>query len=98
MKRGKPEWADQKWQRAAHTEVRIAIQCGELASLRDRKTKCVDCGGIARMYDHRNYALPLMVSAVCGSCNYMRGPAKWPRGKFKGKLVKTIRSAGCPTK
>lgn len=36
---------------------------------------CVDCGGPATVYDHRDYAAPLDVQPVCDFCNRYRGPA-----------------------
>jgi hypothetical protein len=36
---------------------------------------CVDCGGSASQYDHRDYTKPLDVDPVCRSCNARRGPA-----------------------
>jgi len=36
---------------------------------------CVDCGGSAREYEHREYLRPLDVVPVCRSCNLKRGPA-----------------------
>jgi len=36
---------------------------------------CVDCGKQARVYDHRDYFLPLNVEPVCYGCNKARGPA-----------------------
>lgn len=41
-----------------------------------REFKCVDCGGRATEYDHRNYDEPLNVSPVCRGCNARRGSAK----------------------
>jgi hypothetical protein len=38
---------------------------------------CVDCGGPARDYDHRDYSKPLAVEPVCHPCNLRRGPATW---------------------
>jgi hypothetical protein len=39
---------------------------------------CVDCNrSPARVYDHRDYAKPLNVDAVCHHCNVRRGPALW---------------------
>lgn len=35
---------------------------------------CVDCGGVATDYDHREYMKPLAVAPVCRSCNQKRGP------------------------
>lgn len=36
---------------------------------------CIDCGDAAEHYDHRDYANPTIVDAVCRKCNYKRGPA-----------------------
>lgn len=36
---------------------------------------CVDCGKQAAHYDHRDYAKPLAVDAVCVRCNFRRGKA-----------------------
>ncbi len=52
-----------------------AIRRGELKSLWDGKTACVDCGKPAIYYDHRDYGEPLDVEPVCASCNSNRGPA-----------------------
>lgn len=49
-----------------------------------KKTKCVDCGAPATMYDHRNYYKPLEVEPVCRSCNGKRGQA-FPYCKEWGK-------------
>lgn len=54
--------------------VYAAIQRGELAKL-DGSVACVDCGKPADVYDHRDYAKPLEVQAVCKRCNRRRGPA-----------------------
>jgi hypothetical protein len=44
---------------------------------------CVDCGGQATEYDHRDYDKPLMVDPVCRRCNLTRGPAvNWQRTGF----------------
>lgn len=59
--------------RLAHLEVARARARGELAN--PRTLKCADCGGAAIEYDHREYAQPLKVDAVCRSCNLRRGPA-----------------------
>ncbi len=40
-----------------------------------RSVNCVDCGGSATEYDHRSYAQPLKVDAVCHACNLQRGRA-----------------------
>ena len=39
-------------------------------------TRCVDCGGRAKEYEHRDYGKPLDVQPVCRSCNHKRGPAR----------------------
>lgn len=36
---------------------------------------CVDCGGTATCYDHRDYRKPLQVEPVCFGCNRSRGVA-----------------------
>lgn len=48
---------------------------GELKYL-DGSVFCVDCGKVAKHYDHRNYSEPHRVDPVCISCNLKRGPAK----------------------
>jgi hypothetical protein len=64
--------------RAAAARAIAAVQRakarGELAYLPDG-TPCVDCGAVAMVYDHREYAKPLDVEPVCISCNKLRGPA-----------------------
>jgi hypothetical protein len=53
--------------------VRKAVREGRLPSVKSQC--CVDCGGPAAGYDHRNYDKPLDVVPVCRSCNQRRGPA-----------------------
>ena len=43
---------------------------------------CVDCGGAATEYEHRDYNKPLEVEPTCRSCNLRRGPAIPKRGAF----------------
>lgn len=57
----------------AHYAVARAIWRGELP--RPATLMCVDCGKSAECYDHREYAKPLQVEAVCKRCNILRGPA-----------------------
>ena len=69
--------------------VQRAIGRGELARLPDGRP-CVDCGRLAEVWDHREYARPLAVEAVCVSCNKRRGPAVdsgalLPRETFGGE-------------
>lgn len=51
--------------------VRQAVLSGELPN--PSTLKCVDCGQAASEYEHRDYAKPLDVAPVCGSCNMKRG-------------------------
>jgi hypothetical protein len=53
--------------------VTAAIRYGFLPS--PKTLICVDCGNPAECYDHREYAKPLDVAAVCNPCNLRRGPA-----------------------
>lgn len=55
--------------------VAKAVKLGQLPKL-DGSIACVDCGGIATDYEHRDYSKPLDVEPVCRSCNKLRGPAK----------------------
>lgn len=57
----------------AHGKVHYAVRTKKLP--RPDTLKCVDCGEQANCYDHRDYAKPLDVDAVCGRCNRLRGPA-----------------------
>lgn len=59
---------------AAHRVVAHAKKHGRLSRL-DGSVICVDCGGTAVCYDHRDYAAPLNVDPVCRKCNVRRGPA-----------------------
>jgi hypothetical protein len=63
-------------QSQAHHAVYLAVKSGQLKSLHDGATACVDCGEGAKEYDHRDYDFPLQVEPVCTSCNRKRGPAK----------------------
>lgn len=57
----------------AHLAVARARRAGTIED--PRGLTCVDCGGPAIEYDHRDYAKPLEVQAVCRRCNLLRGPA-----------------------
>jgi len=59
------------------SKVRAAIKRGDLPP--QRTQACVDCGGQATMYDHRDVTQPLAVEPVCRGCNVRRGPPRWPR-------------------
>jgi hypothetical protein len=58
--------------RKAHQVVHRAVRSGQLPPA--STLACVDCGDTARDYDHRDYAKPLEVEAVCRPCNRLRGP------------------------
>ena len=60
-------------QQACATIVTLAVKAGILP--KQRSQLCVDCGDMARSYDHRDYMKPLEVEPVCVSCNNKRGPA-----------------------
>lgn len=82
-----PAEADKFWQSAAHRMVTLAIRRGILPSL-DGSIACSDCGGVACVYDHRDYGKPLAVDPVCMSCNKIRGTATWPSAdQFKFKRI-----------
>ena len=70
-----------KWTKWAMGKVARAIRRGELSRIGD-DTACADCGKRATEYDHRDYAKPIDVVAVCHSCNLKRGSAMWPRGEL----------------
>lgn len=74
---GKPAHASTFWQSRAQSFVAAAVKRGVLPRL-DGTVACVDCGGVACEYDHRDYSRPLDVQPVCRSCNARRGTAKWP--------------------
>lgn len=57
----------------AHAAVAREVRSGRLAPA--RSCLCVDCGGQAMHYDHRDYGRPLDVDPVCCRCNKLRGPA-----------------------
>lgn len=57
----------------AHKAVADARRRGELKD--PGELDCVDCGGPAIEYDHRDYSKPLEVVPVCRRCNLRRGPA-----------------------
>lgn len=63
----------------AITAVTRAVRTGKLPRISPH-TRCVDCGGRATEYDHRDYSTPLVVEAVCHACNLSRGPAQVPVG------------------
>ena len=57
----------------AHKEVRRAVAKGTLRSLNDGNTKCIECGSVAKAYDHRDYTKPLQVEPVCITKKKKRG-------------------------
>jgi len=66
-------WGKRTGASQANAKVAAAVRRGDLPPAKD--CKCVDCGGAARDYDHRDYNKPLEVQPVCRSCNKLRGPA-----------------------
>ena len=62
-----------KVQIAIRNEIAKAIRRGVIPNA--KTLICVDCGGAAFDYDHRDYTKPLAVDPVCRRCNQMRGPA-----------------------
>lgn len=68
----------------AWRHVYKAIKAGKLPAI-DENTLCVDCGGIAKQYDHRDYNKTLDVEPVCYSCNRKRGHAKPYTGHLNPK-------------
>ena len=73
-------WKSLHWTRQirfkAYCAVNLAIYHGDIPAI-DSSTECVDCGGIATCYDHRNYFYPLTIDPVCKSCDQQRGQG-WP--------------------
>lgn len=71
----------------AHNKVWTAIWQGKLPHLGRVYVACVDCGGEATQYDHRDYLKPLEVDPVCRSCNKRRGP-----GLHRDQLLASLRT------
>jgi len=61
--------------RVSGSIVNAAVNAGILPRLKGSKIQCVDCGELARDYDHRDYMKPLDVEPVCRVCNIKRGSA-----------------------
>jgi len=59
-------------QRIAHSALSSAVKHGIIERLSD-DIKCVDCGDVAKHYDHRDYSRPFDVEPVCIKCNVNRG-------------------------
>lgn len=59
----------------ATRQVNQAVRRGQLPNLKAVEVACADCGARAVCYDHRDYAKPLGVVAVCHGCNLRRGPS-----------------------
>lgn len=62
---------------AASHAVRCAIRAGALPKA--RTLMCVDCGGPALDWEHRDYSKPLAVEPTCRRCNQQRGPAAYAK-------------------
>lgn len=75
----RPDCKDYRvFQHQAYTYVRAAIKADVLPDLTLGVYACVDCGGVATQYEHRDYRFPLVVEPVCKSCNLKRGRARFP--------------------
>lgn len=75
---GSPEAIDIQFRRRrriakAHAYVHKLISQGSYRPL-NGTVRCVDCGEVASVYDHRDYRWPGLVEPVCVSCNWERGP------------------------
>lgn len=57
----------------AQSLVRKAVISGALPPA--NRLYCVDCGGFAFGYEHRDYTAPLDVQPICRPCNHKRGQA-----------------------
>ena len=76
----------------AYKEVAKAIRDGRLRPI-SSNTRCVDCGGPAYCYEHRNYFRPLDVEPVCRTCNNVRGEAYPPlQGRADTSIDKDFHS------
>ncbi len=62
--RARQLWARRATCRAVESGLLPVIVAGTL---------CVDCGGQAEVYDHRDYNRPLDVAPVCKACDALRG-------------------------
>lgn len=78
--RGPKTEQEARWAHLTHSIVSRAIRHGLLPKL-DGTIACTDCGGAAKVYDHRDYSRPLDVEPVCTSCNCRRYMGKWPEPK-----------------
>jgi len=60
---------------ASEAQAAVSYAIGTGALLPPTSFRCVDCGGPASQYDHRDYGRPLDVIPVCRRDNLRRGPA-----------------------
>lgn len=78
----------------AQTTVARARRQGILPD--PKALRCVDCGGQAGEYDHRDYGQPLTVEAVCRGCNVRRGkaiPKRWGVGEWPAYVERCIEAS-----
>lgn len=85
--------------------VSAAKKYGDLPKL-DGSIPCIDCGGRATIYEHRDYTAPLQVDPTCDPCNVRRGPApldpEWVidhlrySAKFPLRIRRTSQKGGRP--
>lgn len=71
---GEAVWA--YYRKRAIACVQRAVKDGDLPKPTD--LQCVDCGGRAAIYEHRDYTKPLEVVPACDPCNHRRGCANLP--------------------
>lgn len=70
--------AQTDWRNWAIRSVARAVRNRWLPDLSTGVYVCVDCGGVADRWEHRDYSLVLDVEPVCHGCNMRRGPGQMP--------------------
>jgi hypothetical protein len=70
--------AQTEWRNWCIRSVQRAVKIGWLPDLRSGEYACVDCGGMADRWEHRDYSKVLDVEPVCHKCNMARGMGKMP--------------------
>jgi hypothetical protein len=83
---------EDRWLGNGHAQMLVAraVREGQLRPARD--LTCVDCGGAAIEYEHRDYNRPLDVEPICRGCNLRRGPAI----PLTGSVERLIRQGKVP--
>lgn len=86
--RGARTSPEREWRAFAHRAVKKAIRLGFLPAL-DGSQRCVDCGGIATQYEHRDYSRVIDVEPICCGCNLRRPRAPMPQVRKFEQFKKT---------